>query len=147
MPSIPEANDAKFDKVNENLKKIEDLNKRFINAIARKETTKPGLLGPGQDLYFNAMSAYLTDAIADPAKLLEQQVSYWGQSLQLWMDVQKSFVERGGNESDDEGPKDARFKNEFWEAHPYFKLVKDQYLLNAEAMSGAVNVMDGLDAR
>ena len=147
MTGIPEANDAKFDKVNENLRKIEDLNKRFINAIARKEPTKPGLLGPGQDLYANAMSAYLRDAISDPAKLLEQQVSYWGQSLQLWMDAQKSLVERGGTGSDDEGPKDARFKNELWEAHPYFKLVKDQYLLNAEAMSRAVNDMDGLDTR
>ena len=146
MPSVPETNDAKFDKINENLRKIEELNKRFVAAIARKEPTKPGLLGPGQDLYVNAMSAYFRDAVSDPAKLIEQQVSYWGQSFQLWMDAQKSLVERGGTDSNAESPKDARFKSELWDSHPYFKLVKDQYLVNAEAMFRAVNDMDGLDA-
>ena len=45
----------------------------------------------------------------------------------------------------DNSPKDRRFANPLWETHPFFNYLKQQYLMNAEAIAEAVGDMDSLD--
>ncbi len=60
--------------LNENLVKIEELSQRFVAALAQKRSIHPGLQGPGQDLYMKAATAYFSDVMSDPSKILEHQV-------------------------------------------------------------------------
>ena len=45
----------------------------------------------------------------------------------------------------DSTPKDRRFSNPLWETHPFFNYLKQQYLLNSEAVANAVGSLDHLD--
>ena len=47
----------------------------------------------------------------------------------------------------DPGPKDRRFSDPLWDQHPYFNYVKQQYLMNAEAVANAVSAVEGLDPK
>lgn len=136
-----------MNRLGENLAKIDELSKRFLGALSRREPPKPGLMGPGQDFYMKAMSAYVSDTLADPAKIMAQQVSYWGKSLQLWIDAQQALSGGGEGMPEGGGSQDGRFKSELWDAHPYFRLVKEQYLANSEAIARAVDEMEGLEDR
>jgi len=64
-------------------------------------------------------------------------MGYWSASL-------KNLME----EEDGHAPaQDRRFKNPLWSSHPFFKYVKNQYLLNAEMLRTIVADAPGLDDR
>ena len=148
MTPHSEADPSKFEKLNQNLRKIEELNLRFLSALSKRDSApKPELRGPGHEFYSRTASAYLSDLMANPSKILEQQVSYWGSSLKMWMELQSQFGFDSPLDSSGEKHEDPRFRSELWNAHPYFKFLKQQYLLSSEALTRIVGEMDGLDAK
>ena len=46
---------------------------------------------------------------------------------------------------EDPGPSDRRFANPLWDTHPYFNYIKQQYLINADALSKAVEGVTHLE--
>jgi polyhydroxyalkanoate synthase len=136
-----------LERLNENLAKVEDLSKRLVAALSRRSPGDAGLAGPGQDLYLKAGMAYWQDMLTNPAKLVEQQVQYWGQALTHYMEVQQELAKGHLSPPEDTLPGDKRFSNPLWRTHPYFNFVKHQYLLSAEAMRKAVADLEGLDAK
>jgi len=132
-------------KLNENLAKIEELSQRMIAALAKKPTADPSLQAPSQELFMKAATAYMSEMMANPSKIIEHQVSYWGKALKHYVDAQQ-LLARGKLEAPaDETPKDKRFSNPLWETHPYFNYVKQQYLMNSEAIENAIRGLEGLD--
>ncbi|MEM7718226.1 MAG: class I poly(R)-hydroxyalkanoic acid synthase [Pseudomonadota bacterium] len=131
--------------LNENLAKVEELSQRFVSAVAQKKQINPGLQGPGQDLYMKAVSAYFTEAVSHPSRLLETQVEYWGKALKHFVEAQESLMSGHLAPPNDTGPEDRRFSNELWDRHPYFNFIKQQYLFSAEAVRSAVSKLDDLD--
>lgn len=93
-----------------------------------------------------AAVGYWAEWVQNPTKILEHQVEYWGKSLQHYMEAQQALTKglTGGTE-EVERPKDKRFANPMWQSHPYFNYVKQQYLLNSEAISKAVDDVVDLD--
>ena len=70
-----------LDVLNANLARVEELSQRLVAALAQKQPPRAGLQGPGQDLYMRAATAYMSEMMSNPAKLVEQQVAYWGKSV------------------------------------------------------------------
>jgi polyhydroxyalkanoate synthase subunit PhaC len=130
-----------------NLSKVEELTQRFLNVVAHKRQVPVPLQGPSQDLYLKAATAYWTEMMQNPAKLIEQQVGFWGKTLQHYVAAQHMLAQGKLAAPPDITPKDRRFSNPLWETHPYFNFVKQQYLLNAEAIENAVGTIEGLDER
>jgi polyhydroxyalkanoate synthase len=137
---------AKLERLNENLAKVEALAQRLVGAISHKRNIDPALQGPGQDLAMKAMGAYFAEMMTNPAKLFEQQVSYWGKSVKHYIEAQQELA-RGhlSPPPTDPTPQDRRFSSPLWETHPYFNYIKQQYLMNAEAIESAVKGLDNLD--
>ncbi|SFQ28081.1 PHA/PHB synthase family protein [Donghicola eburneus] len=133
-------------RLNENISKIEELSKRLVTALSHYKAVNPALQGPGQDLYMKAAVGYWAEWVQNPTKILEHQVEYWGKSLQHYMEAQQALTQglTGGTE-EVERSKDKRFANPMWQSHPYFNYVKQQYLLNSEAISKAVDDVVDLD--
>jgi len=136
---------ADIDKMNENLVKIESLAQRLVVAMSDKRESDPGLQAPGQDLFVKASGAMWTDMIGNPAKMMEHQVSYWGKTLQHFVEAQQALASGKFEAPEDKTPDDRRFSNPLWHSHPYFNFIKQQYLLNAEAVDAAVQNIDGLE--
>ena len=110
------------DVLNQNLKKLDLLTKRFLTVVQNKKSLDPGLQGPGQDLAISAASAYWQNMAENPYKILEQQVEFWGKTLQNMMDVQNAFLASdpsmlGSKETD------TRFENPLWNTNPYFNFI------------------------
>ncbi len=134
-----------LDRMNENLAKIEALTQRLVAALASKREIDPSLQGPGQELYAKAAAAWMAQMMADPSRLIESQVGYWGRTMKNYVEAQKALAE--GRPAADPGPDDRRFSNEMWQVNPWFNFLKQQYLMNSEAISSAVDDLAGLDDR
>lgn len=137
------------EKLAENLERVEEITKRLIRVMATKKPMNPGLQGPNQELFAKATTAYWTEMLQNPAKIIEHQVEFWGQSVKNYLEIQQEMAK--GHlllEEDDDAPSDRRFANPLWSRHPYFRYMRDQYLVNARAIEQAIHdVEEDLDPK
>jgi polyhydroxyalkanoate synthase len=138
-----------LDRLNRNLARVEELSKRLVAALSRRQPGDVGLEGPGQDLYLKAGMAYWNEVLTNPAKLIEHQVQYWGKTLTHFVEMQQNLAQGQftAPQDDPDLSGDKRFANPLWKTHPYFNFVKHQYLLGARAIEAAVAELDGLEPR
>ena len=134
-----------LDRLAENLKKVEMLSKRLMEVMSNKTSHNPGLNAPDQELFAKAATAYWSEAMQNPAKLLEHQIEFWGKSVKHFAEAQQALAQGKLAAPADPGPRDKRFSNPLWDSHPYFNFVKQQYLINAEAIEQAVSSVDTMD--
>ena len=133
------------ERLNANLVKVEELSQRLTAALAQKRVVDPALHGPAPDVYMKAAAAYLAEMMSNPARVVEHQVGYWGRALKHYVEAQQTLAKGEFKAPPDPGPKDRRFQNPLWDTHPFFNYIKQQYLLNAEAITTAVGDMETLD--
>ena len=127
-----------------NLARVEELSTRLTTALAQRRQVDPSLNGPAPELFTKAATAYLTEMMANPAKLVEHQVSFWGKTLKHYVEAQQVLATGEIKAPADPGPKDRRFANPLWDTHPFFNYIKQQYQMNAEAITTAVGDMESL---
>jgi polyhydroxyalkanoate synthase len=141
--STPVADDRTL-RLNANLAKVDELSKRLTAAMSQRRYVDPALHGPAPDVYMKAAAAYFAEIMANPAKVVEHQVSYWGKTLKHYVEAQQTLAKGEFKAPPDPGPKDRRFSNPLWETHPFFNYLKQQYQLNADAITTAVGDMETL---
>jgi polyhydroxyalkanoate synthase len=134
-----------LDKLNQNLARIEELSQRLVQAMSQKRVPNPSLEAPGQELFSRAMAAYWAEAMQNPSKILEQQVAFWGKSLKHYVEAGQVLAKGKLDVPADTTPKDRRFANPLWDSHPYFNFIKQQYLMNVDAMQTAIAGLDNLE--
>ncbi len=142
----PELTDEHIERLKENMEKVEKLSKRLVEVMAGKKTHTPALDAPNQELFARAATAYWAEAMQNPAKLLEQQIEYWGKSVLNFAEAQQALATGEVDEVADT-PKDKRFSNPLWETNPYFRLIRQQYQTNAQAIAQAVESVEDMDAK
>ena len=140
-----EDNSDNLEKLEANIARLEVLNARLVAALGRKKLSRASLEGPGQDLYLKAAAGYLAEMMQNPAKILEHQVGYWGKSLKHYLEAQQMLAQGKFEAPEDTSPKDKRFANPLWDSNPYFNFLKQQYLMNADAVHQAVTDVEGLE--
>ncbi len=145
--STPETKAAleKAERLQANLAKVEELSKRLTAALTHRRQVDPALNGPAPDVYMKAAAAWFAEMVSNPAKVVEHQVNYWGKTLKHYVEAQQTLAKGEFKAPPDPNPKDRRFSNPLWETHPFFNYLKQQYQLNAEAISTAVGDMETLD--
>lgn len=131
--------------LDKNIEKIEELTRRLTHAMVSKQPTNPRINSPDSEVIAKAATSYWTEALQNPSKLLEQQVEYWGKSLRHFVDAQQQLAKGSLEAPEDNTPDDPRFKNPLWKSNPYFNFVKQQYMINSEAVSQAVENIEDID--
>jgi len=133
-----------------NLARIEELSRRLIAALSQRKPHSPALDGPSPELYAKAGAALMAEWMINPAKLIGQQVEWWGRAVQNYMEAQQAMLsaaageEEGGEEAAAAARRDRRFSHPLWYSNPYFSLLRKQYLLNAETLEKSVDALEGL---
>jgi len=141
------ADDAGLDRLNDNIAKVEDLSKRLVAALSNKKSVRESLQSPSPDLFAKAATAYFSEIMANPSKMIEQQVGYWGKTLKNYVEAQENLLDGALAATEESGPTDPRFSNPMWATNPYFNYVKQQYLFNSQAISDAVQGIEVDDPR
>jgi polyhydroxyalkanoate synthase len=136
-----------LEKMNENLRKVEELSHRLISVMSNRKGHNAALDAPGPDLYTQALTAYWQEAVNNPAKLIENQMAYWTKTVTHFVEAQQALASGKFVAPENPGPKDRRFRNPMWDTHPYFNFVKQQYLINAGAIKTAVDEAIDLDPK
>ena len=136
-----------LEKMTQNLKKVEELSERLQRVLVNKKGHHPSLDGPNQELFGRAAQAYWAEMGNNPAKILEHQMSYWSDTMKHFVQAQQTLAKGKLEAPEDTGPSDRRFSNPLWSSHPYFNYVKKQYLINAEAITKAVEGVTDLDPK
>ncbi len=134
-----------IDNLTENLQKVEQLSSRLTHILAHRSKHNPALDGPNQELYTKAVTAYWAEAMRDPGKVLEHQLQFWSKSVTHFVEAQTALAQGKLQAPKDPGRKDRRFANPLWDTHPYFNFIKQQYLINSDAVSQAVEDVTDLD--
>ena len=138
-------NEHNVTKLEANLSRIEELTQRFLVAMNPKRHVPTSLQGPSPELYAKAASAYMTEMMSNPGKIIEQQVAFWGKSVKHYIEAQHLLAQGKLQPPADDTPADRRFAHEMWETNPYFNFIKQQYLMNAEAVRETIAAIDTMD--
>lgn len=142
--------DRRRERLAENISRMEALGQRLTAALARRRQADPALNGPSSEVYVKAIAAYFAELLQNPAKLMEHQISYWGKTLTHYVDAQQALAKGELKAPADSTPADKRFQNPLWETHPFFNFIKQQYMMNADAVVAALDdatINDPLDRR
>lgn len=134
-----------MERLTENMARVEALSKRLVEVMTNKTSHHQALNTPDQELFAKAATAYWTEAMQNPSKIWEKQIEYWGQSVKHFAQAQQALLKGQVQAPEDPGPRDARFKNPLWDTHPYFNMIKKQYLINAEAIREAVDSVEDME--
>lgn len=137
--------DEMLGKFTENLKKVEELTARLQNVMAYHQGHNKALDGPDGTLFGKAIQSYWAEAAHNPAKVFEHQMAYWSETMKHFVAAQHALTAKGMAAPEDASPKDRRFSNPLWDSHPYFNFVKQQYLINAQALRQAVDDVTDMD--
>ena len=138
-------NEANVTKLEANLARIEELTQRLMVAMNPKRHVPTSLQGPAPDLYAKAASAYMTEMMNNPGKIIEQQVAFWGKSVKHYIEAQHLLAQGKLEPPADDTLSDHRFAHEMWETNPYFNFIKQQYLMNADAIRETIAAIDTMD--
>ena len=129
-------------KLAQNIERIEDLGQRLMQAFSVRSLPNPGVEGPGADLFMTATGAFMKTLTEHPARMLETQVSYWAETLTNYSRAQQALAKGQLSAPEGDEPGDKRFANPLWQSHPYFNLIKKQYLTNARALREAASELE-----
>ncbi len=142
----PTVSDQNVAKLEANLARVEELTQRLLKVMGQGRPVRPDLQGPGQELYVKAATAYMTEMMNNPAKLIEHQLEFWGKSVKHYVEAQHILMQGKMEPATDETVADRRFSHELWQTNPYFNFIKQQYLMNASAVQQAVEDIETLDS-
>ncbi len=131
-----------------NMAEIAERSQRLVaDFLQRQHPSEPGTgMGIGDPLNIGSAFFEMTARMmADPAKLVQAQISLWNDYLTLWQRTAQRFL---GGEAEPivEPPKgDRRFRDEAWTDNTLFDFIKQSYLLTARWMQSTVKDVEGLD--
>ena len=75
---------------------------------------------------------------------LKNQLEFWGNSVKHYLEASQALAKGKLEAPEDFDPDRSTFRQSpFGRRHPYFNYVKQQYMLNAEAIRTAVENVDG----
>ncbi len=141
----PDAKTADLNKLAQNFSKIIEQSQRVLQEfLKRQERGDPiSLVDPA--IIGKSFQELLEKLLKDPDKLIQAQVEFWKNALDLWQATSKRMLGHETRPVIEPPSGDKRFKDQQWAENAVFDFIKQSYLLAADSLQGLVRNVEGLD--
>ena len=85
--------------------------------------------------------------MANPARLMQAQISFWQDYLTLWQNTARRMMGDPVAPVIEEPKGDRRFKDDAWRENEVFDFIRQSYLLSARYFTNVVQGAEGLDQK
>ena len=144
--SAPDAKTAAdLNKLAQNFSKIIEQSQRVLQEYLKRQERNdqiplldPAIIGKSFQEFFDKL-------LKNPEKLIEAQVSFWKNYLDLWQSASTRMLGHEVQPVIKPPPGDKRFADEQWAENAVFDFIKQSYLLAADSVQGLVRQVEGMD--
>ena len=131
--------------------RIGDRSRQLVSDFVARQAEKAAASGgnPSHDP-LNIGSAFFeltTRLMADPARLVQAQISLWQDYMSLWQTATRRFFGETTEPVAEPAAGDRRFKDQAWQESFVFDFIKQSYLLTARWLQQTVKETDGMDPK
>ncbi len=149
LPQKPHASEAftDADELARQIASVAERSQQLVAEFLKRQPREEGV-GMASPLAIGAAFFEMTARMmADPARLVQAQLSLWNDYMTLWQRTTQRFL-GGKSEPMIEPPQgDRRFRDAAWNDNTLFDFIKQSYLLTARWLQGAVHDVKGIDER
>src|SRR5690349_7579260 len=147
-PSGPEVKLPDPVEISRMMGKIAEQSQRLVAEFLAKQSNGAAQEGLGMADPLNIGQAFFdmtARMMANPAQLVEAQITLWRDYMTLWQSAAKRMLGEPAEPVIKPSPEDRRFKDSLWDESYVFDLIKQSYLLTARWMQSTVKNVEGLD--
>ena len=119
------AGSSRYKELFDNFDKLDSLTKRLVMALSTKSPDPTVKTQPSQELYYKASAKYFSEILANPSKLIENQVKYYRSTLENWTTIQNEILSK----STTENKKSSNNTDQRSDENLYLKLIKQHYTI------------------
>ncbi len=147
QPQGPEIKIPDPVEMSRNMARIAEQSQRLVGDFLQRQNGENGGGGSPKDMFhigaaFLEMTARL---MADPAKLVQAQMSLWQDYMALWQRTTQRLLGQEAAPVVAPTKEDKRFKDSAWDENTLFDYIKQSYLLTARWLQSTVREVDGMD--
>ncbi|MGI9435786.1 MAG: PHA/PHB synthase family protein, partial [Geminicoccaceae bacterium] len=125
---------------------IAERSQKLLHSLATESVAAGNQGQPADPLNLTPILFELTARmVANPASVLEAQLSLWQNHIDLWQSTSKKLLGQNGNPVIAPEKGDRRFRDRAWDDDAVFDIIKQSYLLTSRWLTHLVEDMDDLD--
>ena len=128
------------------LVEIADKSQQLMHDFAERRCARNGDASTSDPLNLRpTMLELAARLLADPAALVQAQLTLWQDYLRLWQSTSQRLLGQAVEPIAAPERDDRRFRDPAWDDHALFDFIKQSYLLTSRWLVNTVNQVEGLD--
>ena len=128
------------------LTKVAERSRKLVDLYAERIKMDDGYQVIDPRTVANAFQELAAKAAANPRGILNEQIAFWVDMMQLWQrTTARILLDQPVEPVIKPAPDDKRFKNEVWVENPLLDFMKQCYLLLSQHVQSAVRSVEGID--
>jgi polyhydroxyalkanoate synthase len=131
--------------LSQNMAAIAERSQRIVADFLKRQGAEGGTKSLDPLNLGSAFFEMTARLMANPAKLMQAQFSFWQDYMTLWQNTARRMMGEAPAPVAAPAPGDKRFKDDAWQQNEVFDFIKQSYLLSARWMQGLVKDVEGLD--
>ncbi|WP_119458849.1 class I poly(R)-hydroxyalkanoic acid synthase [Rhodospirillaceae bacterium SYSU D60014] len=127
---------------------IAERSQRIVSEFLAKQASTGNGVGMSDPLSIgNAFLEMTKRLMADPATLVQAQMTLWQDYMNLWQATARRMMGETAAPVAEPAPGDRRFRDAAWQENEVFDFIKQSYLLSARWLQSTVQEVEGLDEK
>ena len=141
----PDAQTTDFNKLAQNFSKIIEQSQRVLQEYLKRQERNDQIPLIDPTIIGKSFQAFFNQLLKNPEKLIETEVNFWKNTLDLWQSASKRMLGHKVQPVITPPPGDKRFADAQWAENAVFDFIKQSYLLAADSVQGLARKVEGLD--
>lgn len=141
----PDAQTTDLNKLAQNFSKIIEQSQRVLQEYLKRQERNDQIPLIDPTIIGKSFQEFFDQLLKNPEKLIEAQVNFWKNTLDLWQSASKRMLGHKVQPIITPPPGDKRFADVQWAENAVFDFIKQSYLLAADSVQGLARKVEGLD--